>query len=163
MKDQHDQLLTWLNDAYMMELSVEEILLKHINDMGELPSFRARLARHVEETREHARSLEHCIQRLGGKTSTVKNVMGEMMGRVQGLSTAMYRDEQVKNALAEYATEHFEIACYESLIAAADQLGEQEIVQVCREILAEEEAMAAWIRDNLPEVTMHFLRLQPVA
>jgi ferritin-like metal-binding protein YciE len=138
-------------------------LLKHINDMGELPSYRARLSRHVDETREHARSLERCIQRLGGKTSTVKNVIGEAMGRVQGLSTAMYRDERVKNGLAEYATEHFEIACYESLMAAAEQLEEQEIVQVCRDIIAEEEAMAAWIRNQLPELTMHFLRLQPVA
>jgi ferritin-like metal-binding protein YciE len=163
MNEQPSELIRWLNDAYMMERSVEQVLMKHVDDAGELRSWRARLERHLDETREHVRSLEHCIHRLGGKTSTVKNVMGEVMGRVQGLATAMYRDEQVKNALAEYATEHFEIACYESLIAAADQLGEQEVVRVCREILAEEEAMAQWIREQLPEITMHFLRSQPVS
>ncbi len=162
MNDQHSQLVRWLNDACMMERSIEETLLKHMNDFGDMLSFRARLERHVEETREHARSVERCIERLGGKPSMVKNVVGEIMGRVQGLSTAMYRDEQIKNVLAEYATEHFEIACYQSLSAVADQLGEQEVVRVCREIIAEEEAMADWLREQLPEVTMHFLRVQAV-
>ncbi len=74
------------------------------------------------------------------------------MGTVQGMATGLAKDELVKNALHDYGTEHFEIACYTSLAAAAEELGDQETARVCREILAEDEAMAQWIAQRLPRV-----------
>jgi ferritin-like metal-binding protein YciE len=56
----------------------------------------------------------------------------------------------LKNFLADYATEHFEIACYRALIVAANEAGHPRIATVCERILAEEEDMAEWIGKNLP-------------
>lgn len=41
-----------------------------------------------------------------------------------------------------YVFEHHEIACYRSLIGAAEELGDAETAELCTEILREEEAMA---------------------
>ncbi|TIS83017.1 MAG: DUF892 family protein, partial [Mesorhizobium sp.] len=59
--------------------------------------------------------------------------------------------------LASYTFEHMEIASYTILMAAAEAVGEAEIARVCEQNLREEEAMAEWLKDNLPQVTETFL------
>lgn len=68
--------------------------------------------------------------------------MAHVMGIVQGASTGAAMDEMVKNCLADYATEHFEIASYRALSAAAQKVGDQETVIVCEEIIKDEQEMA---------------------
>ena len=163
MATEHEELIRWLNDAYMLELALEENLIKHAPSAQEFPDWRERIQQHVEETREHANAMRSCIERLGGTVSTTKALIGELAGRIQGLSTIMYKDEQVKNVLADYAMEHFEIACYESLITAAEQAGQPEVAQICEEILDEEEAMADWLRAQIPLVTTAHLERESLA
>ncbi len=66
----------------------------------------------------------------------------------------------MKNFLSDYAAEHFEIACYTSLIAAAEELGHPQIAAICRDILRDEEAMAQWLKENIPEITRLYLQHQ---
>jgi ferritin-like metal-binding protein YciE len=80
---------------------------------------------------------------------------------MQGPSTGMFRDELMKNALMDYAAEHLEIASYRALIAAAEELGHRDIAVICRSILAEEEAMAEWLAEQVPVITR--LMLEEVA
>jgi ferritin-like metal-binding protein YciE len=77
---------------------------------------------------------------------------------LQGMSTGAAEDELVKNALSDYAAEQFEVASYRSLIAAAEELGDQETVSACQENLREDEEMARWLEQQLPAVTQAFLR-----
>ena len=76
---------------------------------------------------------------------------------MQGLASGPARDTAIKDCLAGIAAEHFEIACYRSLIAAAEQLGDMETASTCRGILREEEEMARWLETQLPTVTQHEL------
>ncbi len=78
---------------------------------------------------------------------------GGAMGMMQGMSTGMFRDELVKNAIADYAMEHFEMACYSALASAAEDAGLTELAQTCREIFGEEAEMADWLEEHIPEVT----------
>lgn len=160
---QDEQILAWLNDAYMMEKSVEEVLLKHVMQFREFPEWRDRLQVHVEETADHAAQVRKCIEELGGTPSPMKTLAGEVMGKVQGLTMSMFADKTVKDALAEYASEHLEIASYTALIAAAEEAGHSRIAEVCRGILAQEEAMAAFIIERLPNLTRHYLEGQMTA
>jgi ferritin-like metal-binding protein YciE len=66
----------------------------------------------------------------------------------------------VKGAIASYTFEHLEIAAYRSLIGAAEELGDAETARVCSEILRQEEAMAGWLEQHLPELTRQYLRRQ---
>ena len=152
-----DELISWLNDAYAMEISNIRTLERHIKDADEFPDMQQRLEEHLGETRMHASRIKECIEMVGGKVSRSKAGLGELMGRFKGRSTGMFNDEVVKDVLSDSATEHFEVACYRSLIAAAEQLGKSEIVSACRQNLEEDQAMADWVDDKVPEITRRFM------
>ena len=155
-----DRVLAWLNDAYAMELSIAQVLENHAKDAAGHPQMQAGLQRHLEQTRRHAELVKGCVERMGGETSGVKSGMASVMGAVQGMSTKLAKDELVKNALHDYGTEHFEIACYTSLIAAAENLGDQETARVCREILRDDQAMADFLFQQIAPVTIEMLQME---
>lgn len=159
--EQHEQLVTWLSDAYAMEQSLDMVLARHVAAAREHPEVQQRLQQHRDETRRHEELVAGCLEMLGAKPSAVKALAGGFMGAMQGMSTAVFQDELVKNALADYAMEHFEIACYSSIIAAAEETGQQEIARTCGEILRDEAAMANWLEDHIPAITR--LHLQQAA
>lgn len=150
--NEHKQLIAWLNDAYAMERSLTNVLENHAKDAGAFAEIQQRQQQHLTETQGHAQQLERCLSILGETPSTVKGMMGSAMGTVEGMATGMFRDEIMKNVLMDYAAEHFEIACYRSLIIAANELGQAEIARICEGILKEEEAMAEWLSQHLPEI-----------
>jgi ferritin-like metal-binding protein YciE len=125
--------------------------------MSSMPAARARIEQHITETQRHAELVKSCIERLGGDVSAVKTGIANITGMLKEVPMAVSADEIVKNTLADYASEHFEIACYTSLIAAAQVLGDQQTLQVCQQILREEIAMAQWLEQQIPVVTQHYL------
>jgi ferritin-like metal-binding protein YciE len=153
----NDQIIAWLRDAHAMETSLEQILTRHAAAAAEHPEVQARLQQHREETRQHAEVVEECLQSLGSSPSLAKSAAGGFMGALQGMATGVFRDEVVKNALADYGLEHLEIACYSSLIAAADEAGLAHIARSCSEILRSETEMAHWLEDQIPVLTRAFL------
>ena len=84
--------------------------------------------------------------------------MATLFGQMQAVSTGPAKDEMVKNALADYAAENFEIASYTALIRAAEDLNEQKTVAVCQQIRQEEEEMARWLQQNLPTLVQQTLK-----
>src|SRR5581483_11654303 len=112
--------------------------------------------RHLDETRQHARTVELLLASLGADTSTLKTGMGMVTETLKGLATKMSRDEMVKDLLTSYAMEHFEIACYEALITAAESAGLAEVADACEQMLGEEQRMAETILDALPLVVEEY-------
>lgn len=145
-----EQLIAWLNDAYSMEKSLEETLESHAKDAEKDPEVHARITRHIEETREQAETVKGCIESLGGSVSKVKSALAGMMGSVQGIANRPAGDTMVKNALSDYAAEHFEIASYRALIEGARALGEEQIALKLTAILHQEEDMARFLEQKLP-------------
>jgi ferritin-like metal-binding protein YciE len=155
--DEKQQIVTWLRDAHAMEQSLEQVLVRHIAAARDLLEVQARLEQHLEETQRHRDLVAECLELLDAKPSTVKSAAGGFMGAMQGMSTGIFQDELVKNALADYAMEHFEIACYSSIIAAAEDAGLERVAQICSEILRDEVAMANWLEEQIPALTRLFL------
>jgi ferritin-like metal-binding protein YciE len=153
-----EQLIAWLDDAYAMEMGLAGILEQHANAPGELPEIAERRRRHAEETRVHARRIRECLEMLGTQPSDLKAGFSTLMGNVEGALTAAFRDELMKNALADYASEHFEIGCYHALLAAAGEADETELVPLLEETLSEEEAMAEWLALRIPMVAQQSLK-----
>lgn len=87
----------------------------------------------------------------------LKDAGGKLTATAQSISGVFAGDEVMKGSLASYTFEHMEIASYTILIAAANAAGEAEIARVCEQNLREEEAMAEWLKSNLPQVTEQFL------
>lgn len=160
---QKEQLIAWLNDAHVMELSLEKNLENHVKDAATIPELRDGLEAHLLATRRHAIRLTEAVHVLGGTVSQVRSIMASAMGQVEGLATALFKDEIVKDVLADYAAEQFEVACYTSLVAAAEELGETEVAELCRKNLHEDQATADWLRGQIPRVTRTYLTGAPVS
>ena len=157
----HKELvIAWLNDAHAMELGIAQVLERHAEEAKDHPQMQAGLQRHLEQTRRHAELVKGCVERMGGETSGIKSGMASVMGAVQGMTTKLAKDELIKNTLHDYGTEHFEIACYTSLIAAAENLGDQETARVCAEILRDEQAMADFLFQQIPPATIEMLQME---
>jgi ferritin-like metal-binding protein YciE len=152
-----DELIDWLRDAYAMERGLEVTLRKQSESEELTPAARERAGLHLDETRQHAEAVKTCLEQLGADSSTLKTSFAKVTESVKGLGTAFARDERVKDVLAGYASEHFEIACYKALRAAAKLAGEPGIVAMCDLILPDEEAMARWLDQNLPDVVTSYL------
>ena len=152
-----EHLADWLRDAHAMEQQALTMMERLAARLENYPELRNRLQQHIAETRGQAQRLESCLQRSGKKPSAVKDAAARTIATFQGLSGIFVDDEVVKGHLASYVFEHFEIASYRMLIAAADEAGDAETRRVCEENLREEEAMAAWLAEHAAETTQRFL------
>lgn len=157
MASVNDNLLDWLRDAHAMEQQAESMLKGQAERLEHYPELKARIIKHIEETQGQQRLLVECIERLGGSTSTFKDLAGKLMAFGQAVGGMTMSDEVVKGAMAGYVFENMEIASYTVLIEAAEAAGDSATAQACRSILKEEVAMAEWLKEHLPEVTRAFL------
>lgn len=157
---QRDLLIAWLNDAYGMELGIVEVLERHAASAADHPHVQAGLQQHLEQTRQHAELVKGCVERLGGETSAVKSGMASLGGAMQGMMARLASDELIKNALQDYGTEHFEIACYTSLRTAATAIGDDQTAQVADHILQDEMMMAEQLLKLIPSITNEMMVTQ---
>lgn len=159
MTDIKDRVDQWLRDAHAMEEQAETMLTGQASRIENYPELKARIDQHLQETRYQRDRLEACIERRGATSSTLKDMTMKFTAMMQNLSGVFAGDEVVKGVMASYTFEHMEIASYRILIAAAEADGDSETARVCQEILAEEEAMAAWLEENMGAIaTMHLVR-----
>src|SRR3954466_16089251 len=112
-----ETLISWLNDAYAMEMGLVPILENHAQDAASDPGAKARIERHAAETRQHAERIQRCIERLGGRVSVVKATLPGVRGGVERGAAPPSREEVVKNVLMDYAGEFFEMGCYRAFFA----------------------------------------------
>lgn len=153
-----DLMAAWLKDAYAMEQAQIPVLENHAKDARDFPQLQSRIQQHIEETRRHADLVEGCLDRLGEKPSAVKTGLAKVMGNLQSVATGPFRDEIVKNSLADFSAENLEIASYEALIAGARTIGDDQIASTCEQILRDERAMASFIEQNLPTTVQSTLQ-----
>jgi ferritin-like metal-binding protein YciE len=152
-----ENLTAWLRDAHAMENQAIEILEKQASRLEHYPELRAKVRTHLDESHHQAERVERCLHQLGTDTSSLKTAAGKVIGTAQQLSGLFASDEVLKSGIADYAFEHYEIASYKMLIAAASEAGEHEVQRILEKNLREEEAMAEWLGQHLPEVTRQYL------
>ena len=148
----------WLRDAHAMEQQALTMLKGQESRLNSYPDLRQRISQHIRETERHAELIRDCLERRNTDTSGLKDAGAKLTALEQSLSGIFVSDEVMKGSLASYTFEHMEIASYKMLMEAADVVGDSETERVCKEILAEEEAMASWLADHAGEVTRTFLQ-----
>jgi ferritin-like metal-binding protein YciE len=152
-----DEVIDWLRDAYSMEKGLESALKKQSKNEDLSPALRKRAAAHLEETRRHAELVRSALKSMDTDTSSLKTGMGVMAQATKGLGSKFASDERIKDLLDAYSMEHFEIACYTALEAAAERAGLTEVIQICNRIIPDEERMAEALRDALPDEVSRYL------
>ncbi|WP_312079544.1 ferritin-like domain-containing protein [Leclercia sp.] len=147
----------WLRDAHAMEKQAESMLESMASRIDNYPDVRARIEQHITETKHQITLLEEILDRNDISRSMLKDSMSKMMAFGQSMGGMAASDEIVKGSISGYVFEQFEIACYTSLLAAAKKAGDVESVPAIESILAEEQRMADWLIQHIPDTTEQFL------
>ena len=115
--------ITGLHNAHAMETQAIELLTRQSERLENYPEMEAHLRAHLEESKVQRTRLEEVMASLDEKHSALKEAILGMGGNIAAFAHTAASDEIIKNTLANYMFEHFEIAAYKSLIAMADYLG----------------------------------------
>ncbi len=151
-------LVAWLRDVHAMERASVDSLDRLADRLARFPELAARFREHWRESLAQVEHIERCLKNLGSDTSTFKDLATRFIGIAQAFAVAVVPDEVVKDCLVAYASRHFEIAAYISLGAAALMLEEPDVARMCNDHLEQERAMASWLEQQIPDVTLEFLR-----
>lgn len=155
--DQINEVLDWLRDAFAMELQSGRVFLNLVNRMEHHPRLKTKFKEHLEQTYRQQELLRDCIERLGSSPSIMKDLAGKVIAFGQAVAGMGDSDELINTVKSGYIFKQMEVSSYTVLIAAAEARGDDETKAVCEEILAQEVAMADWLRTNLSEITEEFL------
>jgi ferritin-like metal-binding protein YciE len=146
VSDLKEYLTKHLDEAYAMEQNVLRMLDGMI-ETTEDPGMLDALEHHKQETEEHARLVRGRLEAHGAEPSKVREA-GGILGAMVKMPVDLIRGEKAgRNARDGYATEHMEIAGYELLKRYAKRAGDEETVEVCDRIIAQERAMAEKIAE----------------
>src|SRR4051812_22588551 len=152
-----DIFIVGLRNAHAMEIQARELMERQSERLGDYPDVQAKMKTHLEETKGQIRRLDQCLEACGESSSTLKDAAQSVMANVMAMTHAMAGDEILKNTFANNAFEHFEIAAYKSLLTLCGPAGADSARALLEQSLKEEEAMAAWVDDNIPKVTLAYL------
>ena len=128
----------------------------------------------LKETKSHATSVERRIKQLGGTAETVhvpgpegmtkaaKSVQ-EMVGKAKAAARGPLdrmrgtgeQETMLNNARAEYQEEAEVIATYTVIDAMATSVGDKQTSKLARDIRRDEERMALYLADLLPELAVN--------
>lgn len=150
-------LISWLQDAYTMEKELVEILEAHRDQAGGYPDVQEKIAEHAKVTKQHEEKVEECIRQLGEEPSHTKGSWASFKGNMEAAATGIKDDRVIKNGIADYSTEYYEIALYTAIKTAAEELDHPDIAEMCDGIISEEQEMADWLEEHLPSVVTSYL------
>jgi ferritin-like metal-binding protein YciE len=157
--DIRDLFISGLRNAHAMESQALSIMKPQVKRIEHYPEIAARLEEHVRETEAQQQRLETVLGEFDESHSSLKDMALSMAGGMAALGHSTASDEILKNSFANYAFENFEIAAYKSLRTMAQLGGFTNAITVIEQNLSEEEAMAAWLEDNLDAVTERYASL----
>jgi ferritin-like metal-binding protein YciE len=164
------KLIELLNEAYGKERQLENALENHLS-VTTRDDYEKQLRRHLKETKGHASSVERRIKQLGGTAeavhvpggegvtkaaTSVREVVDRAKAAAQGPLDSVRgtgeQDAMLRNARAEYQNEAEEIATYTVIDALATAVGDKQTAKLARDIRRDEERMALYLADLLPEL-----------
>lgn len=151
-----DHFDIWLRDAFSAEGQSITMLTSQAKRIQNYPDLKAKVEEHLIETRAQQELLRGLLERTAG-APLIRTVAGKLSTAAQGISGMLAGDEIVKGAMATYIFEQGEIASYQVLLAAADELGDTQAQDVLSGIMEQEVAMASWLHDHLDVLTRIYL------
>ena len=158
--DRRSLFVVGLKNAHALEKEALSLMDRQAERLKNYPEIEARLRAHRKETEEQIVRLDSILDQLGESPSGLKDFALGTMGNLAALGHTVAGDEVLKNHFANFAFENFEIASYRSLIVMAEMASVQTAVPLLESTLREEESMAAFVAETLPEVTRKFVSLK---
>jgi ferritin-like metal-binding protein YciE len=157
----------YLEEARALERSLVTNLRAHLA-MTPPSDYRERLERHLEETKDHARTIGRRLDALSAHASLVavgvgiaQTLTGQAIvlakGPIDMVRGWSVEEKLLRNAKDEVAAEALEIAVYDAVEAAAQAVGDAETAKLAASHRSDEEKMLADLRKLIPDLTRAFV------
>jgi ferritin-like metal-binding protein YciE len=129
-----------LGSALTMEQRVLE-MLGDLEDESQRDELKQQFRHHADETRQQIANIEQAFRELGEKPDdspcpAIKGLEADAKADIKMADDSVIDDVILAGAAA---TEHHEIAVYETLITHAEELGEPNVVQLLQQNLEQEQ------------------------
>jgi ferritin-like metal-binding protein YciE len=148
-----EKLAQYLNEALSFENAAVSRLQSRVKET-QLEDAKQQLQQHLEVTREQQNRLKQLITSLGARPT---NNSGQLPILVppRTLANTLKKsmtaaEQQIKSAKEDLVIENAEVTMYDTLLQVAQLMNAGDAVPVLTQNLAEERAMADWIRANTP-------------
>ncbi len=156
--NKEDILIRWLQDAHAMERAVLKTLEDDEKEFALFGAIQKQISEHIADSKEQAEKVKDCLKALGADVFETNSEPSSVIGVAQGASAEILGDEKlIKNIMTEYVTEHAEIAMYRKILCLADECDKPQIVEMCQQILIQEEEMAELVIENLDRVVSSYI------
>ena len=137
-------LAACLRQMLWIERQLADDVLPRLREQAHAPDLRAGFDRHLLETESHVSTVRDLLGDLHvparpEESPSFRGLVAEheqLVGRVADGDPVL---TDLAHAVAALATEHLELATYESLVGLAESLGEQEVGVRLREVMEQEE------------------------
>jgi ferritin-like metal-binding protein YciE len=110
---------------------------------------------HIGQTQQQARNLEQIFEQLGQQPQRATNEAAQGLVSEAQLVMQETQDENLRDCAINAAVikiEHFEMGSYRGLVTAAQQMGQDEIVDLLQQNLREEEQTAQTAEQSAPQL-----------
>ncbi len=152
--------VTGLQNAHAVEQQALSLIDRQLGRLARYPEIAERLRSHRLETEDQIRRLDDILGSLGERASGLKDMALSFMGNLAAMGNLMASDEVLKNQFVNAAFENFEIASYTSLVALGEAGSFPTATALLEQSLQEERAMAAWVQESLPALTLKYVDLR---
>ena len=148
-----EKLAQYFNEALSFENAAVSRLQSRIKEI-QLEDAKQQLQQHLEVTREQQNRLKQLITNLGARPT---NDSGQLpiLEPPRTLANTLKKsmtsaEQQIKSSKEDLVIENAEVTMYDTLLQMAQLMNAGDAVPVLTQNLAEERAMADWIRANTP-------------
>ncbi len=148
-----EKLIGVLAETHAMAVHFREALSIHHGLSGWNPEVEERLERHLAETDEQIARLERCLAAHDREPSTLRRMLGNALGMLQGFADAYREDTYEHMMTANYVAKHLAIANYVMLRDLARAVGDDATRAAMESSMMEEMAMARWLFERLPQAS----------
>ncbi|MEW6603551.1 MAG: DUF892 family protein [Thermoproteota archaeon] len=161
----NEKFVMYLNGALAIENAAIPRLQERVKNAS-LPEAKEQLRRHLGETREQQKRLQHLISSLGG-TATREAARLPISEEPKRLAASMKKsitgaERQLVAVKEDAIIENAEIVMYDMLTQLAQIMGVGNAMPVLSQNLQEEREMADWLRANMPVMlTKLYPEIQP--
>jgi ferritin-like metal-binding protein YciE len=140
----HDLFAHRLRTMLWVEQQLAEQILPELYEHVHAVDLKLGLERHLVETGRHVRTLQRILHLLGGsakpeESAALLGLKAEHDALLKAIDEKRQDVVDLLHAQVVAQSEHLEIAAYESLVATANALGEEEIALQLQEVLEQEE------------------------
>lgn len=152
--------ITGLQNVHGVENQALSLIDRQLDHLENYPEVAEMLRQHRAETEAQIGRVDEILDSLGESASKLKDVVLSISGNMAGIMHMPAPDEILKNSFANHAFENFEIAAYTSLITLSEAGDFARATPLLQQSLGEEQRMATWVLDSIPDLTRKYVRLR---